>query len=191
MPRPCLRYKMRQILAFLRHNITHIVRTGIVFLLGFGIYAWMAGDFLREQSIAPHFVYLAQAFLRGQMHLIEPVISSYDLLEYHDRLYVAHQPLPALLMMPFLKFITPINFPDVLFTVLLGAMSVALCDLTLAVMVPGLSQVRRAILTVFFALGTMHGYMSALGTVWFTAQIAATLFLWVFLLGMAWRLPWL
>ena len=153
------------------------------------VYALLAGNTLTRQSIAPHFVYLADAWLEGRSSLAEPLPSSYDLIIFEGRYYVAQPPLPALLMLPLVAIRGAAGTPDVLVTVFLGAMSVALADLTLGVLVPDLTPRRRGLLTVFFALGTAHGFLSALGTVWFTAQVAAALVLWLFLLGMAWRWP--
>lgn len=166
-----------------------LLRGAVVFALAALAYGVMAGDWLTKQSVAPHFVYLAQAWLHGRSALIEPLPSYYDLIFYRDQWYVAQQPLPALLLLPIVWLRGAAGTPDVLFTALLGAMSVALCDVTLRVFVPDLTPARRSWLVLFFALGTVHGYLSALGTVWFTGQVAAALFLWLLLLGLVGRQP--
>lgn len=168
---------------------TFIIRTASVFLLAFVAYAVMAGDLLTKQSVTPHFAYLADAFWRGETHLPENLPSTYDLIRNENRWYVAQQPLPALLMMPLLLVREAAAIPDIFITVFLGAVSVALCDFVLGVFVPELNPVRRALLTLFYALGTAHGNLSIMGTVWFMGQVAGTLFLWPFLLGMVWRWP--
>ncbi|MBZ0305200.1 MAG: hypothetical protein K8I82_03945, partial [Anaerolineae bacterium] len=163
------------------------VRAGLIFGLAFVIYAVMAGELLTRQSVAPHFVYLADAFLRGDTHLAENLPSTYDLIRYENRWYVAQQPLPALLMLPLVIIRGAAATPDILVTVFLGAVSVVLCDFTLGIFVPDLSSRRRALLTLFYALGTAHSWLSIMGTVWFMGQVAGTLFLWLFLVGIKWR----
>lgn len=160
-------------------------------MLAFAAYALLARDILFQQSIAPHFVYLAAAWLAGQSNLIEPLPAYYDLIWYEGRWYVAQQPLPALLMLPGVAWRGAAGVPDVLLTVLIGAGGVALCYLTLRLAVPALPPPRRALLTLLYALGTPHAYMSALATVWLSGQVAAAAFLWVFLLGLLRGLPWL
>lgn len=162
----------------------------IIFFIALLVYAVMAGEFLTRQSVAPHYVYLANAFLQGSLHLTEPLpgFSNLDLIFYEEHWYVAHQPLPAFFLMP-LVALSSSGLSDILFTVGVGAVSVALCNLTLRVAVPDLSTAKRGWLTVFFALGTVHGYMTILGTVWFTGQVVAAVFVWLLLLGLYWRWP--
>jgi hypothetical protein len=174
---------------FWTHNRAEQIRFGAIFVLALLAYALMAGATLTKQSIAPHFVYLADAWLDGRSSLAEPLPSTYDLISYEGQFYVAQPPLPALMMLPLVAIRGAAGTPDILVTVILGALSVALADLTLRVMVRDLSPQRHFLLMIFFALGTVHGMLSALGTVWFTPQIAATLALWFFLLGMVWRWP--
>lgn len=163
------------------------VRALCVFGLAVLVYAVMAGDLLTKQSVAPHFVYLSDAFLNGETYLTGGLPSTYDLIRYEDRWYVAQQPLPALLMLPAVAVRGAAATPDIFITVLLGAASVTLCDFTLGVFVPDLPAWRRGLLTLFYALGTAHGWLSIMGTVWFMGQVAGTLFLWPFLLGMKWH----
>lgn len=161
----------------------HLPRTLLIGIVALLVYALMAGHLLFKQSIAPHFAYLAEAWLDGHSNLDEPLPSTYDLIQYNGIWYVAQPPLPALLMLPITALRDAARTPEVLVSVLLGALNVALCDLTLALWLPTLSSRRRAWLTLFFALGTAHGYMSALSTVWFLGQIAAVTCLWAVLVG--------
>jgi hypothetical protein len=167
-----------------------VARFGLIFLLAGVIYGVMAGQLLTRQSIAPHFVYLAGAWLEGRSSLGEPLPSTYDLIRYEGLWYVAQPPLPALVMLPLAALRGAAHTPEVLVSVLLGALNVALCDLTLTFWARDLSPQRRAWLTLFFALGTAHGYMSALGTVWFLGQISAISAAWLVLMGLQ-RWPWL
>jgi hypothetical protein len=164
-----------------------IVVGGLAFLA----YAALAHAVLWRPSIAPHFAYLAEAWTHGRHDLGENLPSTYDLIRYEDKWYVAQQPLPALLMLPPAFILPPTRLYDVLFTVVLGALSVALADTTLGRFAPGLSPLRRSLLTLFFAAGNPHLYLATLGTVWFTGQVAAGLSLWLFLWGLLTRRPWL
>jgi hypothetical protein len=154
------------------------------------LYALLAGPYLFTSSLAPHFPYQAAAWLDGRLDLAAPP-SSYDLLRYEGRQYVAQPPLPALLMLPLVAVRGPAATPEVLLTLLMGALCAALCELSLKAAAPALSPQRRLAMSLFCALGTPMLILSPLGTVWFSGQIANTLFFWVWVLGWAYRRPWL
>jgi len=159
--------------------------------LAFLAYAALAHAVLLRPSIAPHFAYLAEAWTQGRHDLGDNLPSTYDLIRYEEKWYVAQQPLPSLLMLPAAFILPPTRLYDVLFTVALGALSVALADMTLGRFAPDLSPLRRGLLTLFFAMGNPHLYLATLGTVWFTGQVTACLSLWLFLWGLLTRRPWL
>jgi hypothetical protein len=168
-----------------------VIRFALVFALTLIAYTFLAGPYIRRQSATAYFAYLSESWLNGRSDLVGPLPSTYDLIRYENRWYLAQPPLPSLLMMPLVAIRGATSTPDVAFTVLMGAFSAALCDLALGLFVPTLSKARHSWLTLFFALGTAHGYLSVIGSVWFTGQIAATVFLWIALLGLIWKQPWL
>ena len=128
------------------------------------------------QSIAPYFLYLADAFLHGQLALrvVPPNIA--DLVFYHSQIYLYWPPFPAVLLMP-LVAILGLNFSDTPINLLIGAVNVALVSLLLREMqarkVVDLPADKRAWLTAFFAFGTVHITLAARASVWFTAQVIA------------------
>jgi len=128
------------------------------------VYGLAAGPMLFRQSIAPHYVYLAEAFLHGRLDVVNPP-TSYDMLVVDGRNYVAQSPMPAILLMPVVAVFGK-GFSDVLFSVVVGALNVGLVQ----------SLFRRWWLTLLFAFGTPHLYLAVLGSTWFTAHVVAIFF---------------
>jgi hypothetical protein len=146
------------------HLIRRIPASFLAFALALIAYAIAAGPTLTRQSIAPHYVYLADALLHGRLDLAG-MPSSYDLLLFDGKAFVAGSPLPALLLMP-LVAVFGSGVSDILFGVVLGALNVALVH----------SLFGRWWLTLLFAFGTPHLYLAALGSVWFNAHVVAIFF---------------
>lgn len=155
-----------------------------VFVLSAIAYGVSAGPFIARQSPAPHFVYLADAFVHGRVFLdAEPPYSQQnDWTYYKGRWTVSFPPLPALLMLPFVA-VAGKAFNDVIFTLLLGACNVALVH-DIAPRIgrranDGFEMDRKARLamSLLFGFGTVHWWVASVGKVWFTAQIVALTFL--------------
>lgn len=155
----------------------NLIIVGSLMVVTLLVYRLLSGDQFGNLSIAPYFVSLADAFLDGNLCLENPS-STYDLIFMDGKWYVAQQPLPAILMMPLVAGRG--SFSDVTFGVLVGTINVGLCYLVLSQYANWLNLAKRLLLTAFFAFGTAHLYLSVLGTVWFLGQIAATLFVWLF-----------
>lgn len=134
------------------------------FLLALACYLLAAGLMYDEQSLAPHYVHLADAILHGQLHLINTE-NLYDLLLYEDRAFAAGSPMPALLLAPLVAVFNN-EFSDILFTLIVAAVNVALVQ----------HVYRRRWVTALFAFGTPHLYMAALGSIWLTAHVIAIFF---------------
>jgi hypothetical protein len=122
----------------------------------------------------PYYSYLADAFLHGQMDLRLPPPTLHDLSVFDGRVYLYWFPFPALVLLPFVA-VWGVRFSDVGFTVVLGALNVALVAVLLRAAVAGrwirLDRVRRGALVLCFALGTVHLTLAPFGRVWFTGQI--------------------
>jgi len=149
----------------------------IVFALALIVYGLSAQVWAHPTSLAPHYVYLAQSLLHGHVDLIQLPPVTYDLLQFNGQWYVAGSPMPSILMLPFVA-IFGVNFSDVLFSIVLGAINVALVyslltDLTQTWQLP---QSSIQWLTLLFAVGTPHWYLASLGTYWFTAHIVTVFF---------------
>ena len=144
------------------------VRLFVVFLVVYGL---TAGVSLGRHSLAPHFVYLAESFLHGRLDLLHVPDPPYDLTPFADRWYVSFPPLPALLMLP-LVAVRGLAVSDVAFSVILGAINVSLFYVALSRL--GTCDSRfKTWLCVLLGLGTPLWYCAALGSVWYTAHVAA------------------
>jgi len=177
-----------EIFSLLSIGITLVRREWSGFILVFGVtailYALGASLNIREQSGAPHFDYLADAFVHGKLVLEErpPGWEENDWTEYEGEWSVSFPPASAILMIPFVAVYGK-SFNDVIFTLILGAFNAALYY----ELVPKIgkhlkerfetSKSTRIALTVAFVFGTVHWWVSSFGQVWFTAQIVATTFL--------------
>ncbi len=176
-----------------------------VFCLTVVAYALSAQVWSHAVSLAPHYVYLANALLHGRVDLIQLPPTTYDLLHFNGRWFVAGSPMPSILMLPFVA-IFGVTFSDVLFSVVLGAIDVVLVYSLLGTFLAHperslaeskdaphsstsqrsaqsallqsvvISESTRRWITLLFALGTPFWYLASLGTYWFTAHIVAVFF---------------
>jgi len=125
-------------------------------------------------SVVPYFNYLADAFLHGQLHLRVLPSFTQDLSVYDGRYYLYWPPFPAVLLMPFVA-LWGIAFSDKVFTLAIAGANVALVALLLrqasARGIALLTPTQRALLVLFFALGTVHLTLAPYARVWFTAQV--------------------
>jgi len=179
--------------------VRRIPSAWIAFTLALIIYSLAAGPTLTRQSIAPHYVYLADAMLHGRLDLVQTP-TTYDLLVVDGRAYVAGSPMPAILLMPFVA-VLGVGVSDILFGIVVGALNTALVhDLAgrlemLSARIPvedtrSTAETLRADatartrwpsshtwwLTLLFAFGTPHLYLATLGSVWFNAHVVAIFF---------------
>ena len=149
----------------------------VVFL---GVYGLTAGISLRRQSLAPHFVYLAQSFLEGRLDLANVPDPPYDLTPFDGRWYVSFPPLPALLMIP-LVALRGLAVSDIAFSVVIGALDIPLFYTVLDRLGIRSSGVRVG-LCILLGLGTPLWYCAAFGSIWFTAHVVAVTCLCLYLL---------
>jgi hypothetical protein len=105
-------------------RITHSA-TLRVFLLALFTYGFSAQVWAHAVSLAPHYVYLAYALLHRHVDLIQLPPTTYDLLQHNGQWFVAGSPMPSILMLPIVA-IFGVGFSDVLFSVVVGALAVAL-----------------------------------------------------------------
>lgn len=127
-----------------------------------------------QASKYAYFNYLADAFLHGQLHLLSKPVSTHDLSLVAGRYYLYWPPFPAVVLMPFVA-LGGLRFSDILFTVAVGGLNVALVALLLrqatARRVLRLTAVQRSLLVLTFALGSTHLTLAPYGRVWYTAQL--------------------
>jgi hypothetical protein len=121
-----------------------------------------------------YFNYLADALLHGQLHLRIMPRSIHDLSVFDGRYYLYWPPFPALLLVPFVA-LQGVRFNDILFTIGLGGLNVALIALLLRRAnehgIIMLSALQRGLLVLFFALGSTHTALAPYGRVWYTGQL--------------------
>jgi hypothetical protein len=153
----------------------------IGFLFGFIVYfvlSSLGGSPFRLREFA-YFNYLADAFLHGQLHLriLPPTV--HDLSFFKGNYYLYWPPMPAVVMMPFVA-IFGIGFSDVFFNVVVAAINVAVMAALLRAAdyekLINLDAQYRALLVLFFTLGTVHVILAPFGRIWFTAQLLGFLF---------------
>jgi hypothetical protein len=160
----------------------------LIFVSAFIFYGISAGIKITEQSKTPQYVYLAYSFLHGKTYMVELPKSTFDMIRFEDRWYVAGGITPALLLMPFV-LIFGTTFSDVLFGVGVGALNVALMYSLLSSLVEKTST--RLWLILLFAAGTAHWALSSVGSVWLNAQITALLFMILYVRETLKDRPWL
>ncbi len=151
----------------------------LLFGLSLFAYALSSGSLLARQSQAPHFVWQADAFLHGQLHLTGRPPNLNDWVFEGGRWYVSFPPFPAVLMMPFVA-LAGLSFNDVAFTLPFAAANVALLYRLLRRIqeVEGgtRSEWDHAVLALVFGFGTLAWSCSIRGEVWFTAEVVGVTF---------------
>ncbi|MDD5371079.1 MAG: hypothetical protein PHQ40_18515 [Anaerolineaceae bacterium] len=147
---------------------------GIIFT---GISA-TAGSPLRL-STNPFYNLLADAFIHGQLHLRLIPDNTLDLLFFQGRYYLYWGPLPAILAIPLVAAFG-VNVSDVFQNLFFSSLTVGILAATLRAAnekgVICLSSLSRAILVLFFALGTPFTAITESGHVMFAAQVESLFF---------------
>jgi hypothetical protein len=142
----------------------------LLFFSSLAIYALASDGLLAHQSLAPHFVYQADAFLHGQLSLTVPQPPNFnDWVLWNGRWYVSFPPFPALLMMPFVA-VWGLSFNDVAFTLLFAAANVPLLYRLLRRLQPERGEWEHVALSLLYGFGTLAFSCGIRGEVWFTAE---------------------
>ncbi|MCC6146757.1 MAG: hypothetical protein IT308_04245 [Anaerolineaceae bacterium] len=168
----------------------------LVFVFTFAVYR--AATFVVERPNTPakaYFDLLADAWLHGRLYLTDPG-QTHDLTLYQGQWYVANPPMVAVLMVPWVKMYTVAGVNTVIFSIVFGALNLALIFIILELMSARgwtrLSTGGNLWLTALFGFGTVHFYLSIVGKIWFMSQTVTVTFLALaVLLALASRPPWL
>jgi len=146
----------------------------LIFGISLAVFCGTSAERMLKQSAAPHFVYLADSFLHGQLENRGPAPNDNDWIQFEGKTYVSFPPFPAVLMMPFVAVFGR-SFNDVLFTLPFAALNVLLMFLVLSMLVKEklstLTDRENLWLTALFGFGTVNFCCSVLGEVWFTAHV--------------------
>ncbi|HME90859.1 MAG TPA: hypothetical protein VKE49_05515 [Myxococcaceae bacterium] len=163
----------------------------ILFATSFFVFAAFSSQRFLRQSAAPHFIYQAQAWLEGRLDLDPQVLPNLEdwacvreragekvrcqgSILPTDRWYVSFPPFPALAMLPFVA-LHRYQFNDTSFTVLVGALAIALFYRLLRFISKTGEGDRPDGENIWIALtlafGTVFFYCAIRGEVWFTAEV--------------------
>lgn len=135
---------------------------------------WIGAGTLWRSSHWAHYIYLADAFLNGQLHLARVPNDAGDMAVIGGtRLYVVFGPFPALLLMPLVPIFAR-ETPDILVLALTALAGVWAFHALLVRLHGTGDRLRLSCATLTFALGTAMHYGAAMGNVWLHAQITAT-----------------
>ncbi len=151
-----------------------------VYVVTTAIFAAFAGaNRLTAHTPFNHFALLADAWLHGRQDLAggPPAYAmNNDFAEFHGKTYISFPPLPALLMLPFVKLAgSAENFRD-------GQFAVELAGIAPAALLLVLEKLRRTgrslrterqnvALALLYAFGTVYFFSAVEGTVWFVAMV--------------------
>jgi len=142
----------------------------ILFFGSLAAYALSSDGLLAHQSLAPHFVYQADAFLHGQLALSVPRPPNLNDWVLRDgRWYVSFPPFPALLMVPFVALFG-LSFNDVTFTLFFSAANVALLYRLLRRIQPDRAGWEHVAFALIYGFGTLAWSCGIRGEVWYTAE---------------------
>jgi hypothetical protein len=150
--------------AFSRYRVELLLFAGAL-----ALYAISSNGLLAHQSLAPHFVWQADAFLHGRLDVQKPPNLN-DWVLQDGRWYVSFPPFPAVLMMPFVA-VWGLSFNDVAFTLVFAAANVALLFRLLRRCGEPRPAFQDAVLALLFGFGTLAWSCSIRGEVWFTAEV--------------------
>jgi hypothetical protein len=147
-----------------------------------GVYAAVAGPGrLVEHTQYNHYALLADAWLHGRQDIAGGPPSyamNNDFVEFHGKTYISFPPLPAMLMLPFVKLSGgAADFRDGQFIVWLAGLAPPLLFLVLEKLRrtkrSPRSERQNLVLALIFAFGSVYFFTAVEGTVWFAAMVVA------------------
>lgn len=121
---------------------------------------------------------LARSFLAGRLDIPNP-IENHDLSFFNGKWYPYWGPLPALLLIPF-QIVMGRYIPAGYLSLFFGSLNVVTVWLIISrvgeeYFANKLTLFFRALLLIFFALGTSHVYVSGRSGVWYVSQVVSLL----------------
>lgn len=160
-----------------------LVLAVLLYVVSAGVFAAFAGpDRLVRHTPYNHYALLADAWLHGRQDLANgpPAYAmNNDFVEFHGKTYISFPPLPAMLMLPFVKLSgSAEDFRDGQFIVWLSGLAPAFVFLVLEKLrrtgrAPR-TETQNLVLAALFAFGTVYFFTAVEGTVWFAAMVVAT-----------------
>ncbi len=174
-----------------RSTIQNIIKRNdilLIFIASLLLYGISAGLKIDDQTKTPQYIFLAYSFLQGKLNLTTLPKSTYDLILFQNKWYVPGGMALALLLMPVVA-VAGVSISDVLIGVIIGSLNVALMYILLGDLTKKTST--RIWLTILFAAGTVHWWLSSVGSVWFNTQLVAVFFMILFVRDTLRNHPWL
>jgi hypothetical protein len=155
----------------------------LVYLVCTSVFATFAGpERLVKHTAFNHYALLADAWLHGRQDLGGPpplYTQNNDFAEYNGKTYISFPPLPAMLMLPFVKLAgSPENFRDGQFILWLAGLAPAFLFLSLEKLRRTARSPRtereNLVLALLYAFGSVYFFTAVEGTVWFAALVVAS-----------------
>jgi hypothetical protein len=157
-------------------NLKKILRIeAIIFIVAFIIY-YLSND--GKYCVKNIYVHLAFAFLNGEVSI--PYYPYLDGVLYHGNYYAVCQPLPAIILLPFVA-LWDMEVNQAIFSITIGALNAVLAYKILERLNKG-NFTKNMWLTVFFAFGTVHWHVAEVATQWYFAHVCTIFFLFLAIL---------
>jgi len=161
-------------------KVRRVALATLVYVVCTSVYATIAGpDRLLRHTAFNHYALLADAWLHGRQDLPHgppAYTQNNDFVEFHGKTYISFPPLPAVLMLPFVKLSgSPEDFRDGQFIIWLAGLAPAVLFLVLEKLRrtkrSPRSELQNLALSLIFAVGTVYFFTAVEGTVWFAAMV--------------------
>ena len=160
-----------------------LIWAGLVYLACTVTFGLVAGpERLVEHTQYNHYALLADAWLHGRQDLMNGpprYAQNNDFVDFNGKTYISFPPLPAILMLPFVKLSGGAdNFRDGQFVVWLAGLAPAVLFLVLEKLRrtgrSPRSERQNAVLAILYAFGTVYFFTAVEGTVWYAAMVVAS-----------------
>ena len=168
----------------------------VIYLVAALVYVSLLGTRALGPTVDNHYVHLALSWFQGQLSVLgNTPPGSNDWAFYNGRWFVSFPPLPALVIAPVVA-IWGLATRDALFWALLAGTAPALLFIHLRRLSERGQSERstrdNVALSALFAFGSVFFFVAVQGTVWFAAQVVASILLMLFLLcALDAERPWL
>jgi hypothetical protein len=161
----------------MRNPSRRLLVPALIFVVCAGIYCATLGERRTGTSSQPHYVYLADSFLHGQLAVraTKPPTDN-DWARFGGKIYVSFPPFPGVVIMPLVAVWGVKTWDSLFWSVVAGLGPALLYVLLRRLREQGMSErtVRDdLLLTLLFAVGSVFYFVAVQGTVWFAAHVVA------------------
>jgi hypothetical protein len=160
-----------------------LVWAAVVYVACVVVFMAVAGpERLVQHTIYNHYALLADAWLHGRQDLANGppgYALNNDFVDFHGKTYISFPPLPAMLMLPFVKLSGGAeNFRDGQFVVWLAGIAPAVLFLVLEKLRrtgrSPRSERENLAMSLLYAFGTVYFFTAVEGFVWYAAMVVAS-----------------